>query len=171
MKKTAVWKTRRIYVQLWLRAILFVAPLSALIFLPGEFADPDGTPWFLLAIFVIMVICMWPFAFAAHWVEGHEGGLRIRYWPILSRTISYTNLASVDYRSSISPWEFAGIGLRLAPGGILAFANRKGPGFGITTKDGRSYYVILNDDQELDEIRDHITDARSDLRLDHGPLR
>lgn len=171
MRKTTIWATRRIYTQLWLRAILFAAPLSTLFFLPGEFAAPGGSPWFLLAVFAFMVICMWPFAFAAHWVEGRDEGLRIRYWPVLSRTILYANIASVDYRPSISPWEFAGIGLRLAPGGILAFANRKGPGLGLTTKDGRSYYVVLNDDQELAEIRDRITHARHDLRADDGQLR
>jgi len=162
---TRTWKTNRIHFQLWLRAILFGAPLIGVFFLPGEFADSEGTPWFLLGVIAFMAVCMWPLAFAAHWVDGDGDGLRLRYWPILSRTVPYAKIASVDYRSAVSPWEFAGIGLRLASGGVLAFANRKGPGVGIRTTDGRSYYVVLGNDQELTQVRDRISQSRPDLRV------
>ncbi|WP_029068077.1 hypothetical protein [Jonesia quinghaiensis] len=171
MSHTRTWKTSRVHFQLWLRVIFFVAPFIGVFFLPGEFADPDGSPWFLLAIITFMMLCMWPFAFAAHWVVGSEDGLRLRYWPILTRTVPYANIASVDYRSAVSPWEFAGIGLRIASGGVLAFANRKGPGFGIRTTDGRSYYVVLADDQELARVRDSISAARPDIQTGDRKIR
>lgn len=147
---------------LWLRVITLLAPLSAAAFIPGEFADPNGTPWPLLLVFLFMVICMWPFAFAAHWVEGDADGLKIRYWPLLSRRIDYSDLASVEYRQAASTWDFAGIGLRLTSGG-LALVNRKGPGFGMRLTDGRAYFVILADNVELTAVQCHLTLARPDL--------
>lgn len=163
MRRIVLWKTRRVFPPFWLRVMLFAAPLIAAFFLPGGFADPDGRPWPLLAVFAFMAICMWPLAFAAHWIEGWDEGLRIRYWPILSRAVSFADIASVDFRACVSPWEFGGIGLRLASRGILAFANRTGPGVEIHTHDGRSYFVTLNDPQELTRVRNHITHARHSL--------
>ena len=165
MSDTRTWKTSRIRFRLWLRAILFGAPLIGVLFLPGEFADPEGTPWFLLGVIAFMAICMWPLAFAAHWADGDKDGLRLRYWPLLSRTVPYAKIASVDYRPADSPGEFAGIGLRLASDGVLAFANRKGPGIGIKTADGQAYYVVLADDQELSQVRDRISQSRPGMHL------
>lgn len=163
---TKRWTTQRVYPALWLRAIMLLAPLSAAAFLPGEFANPAGNPWPLLAVFVFMVTCMWPLAFAAHWIEGHSDGIKIRYWPLLPRRIEYEDLVSVDYRESVSPWEFGGIGLRLASGGILALVNRKGPGIGMRLDDGRAYFVILRDQREREIIHEHIGQMRPDLEAD-----
>lgn len=163
MSNTPAWKTSRIYGQLWLRAILFASPLLAAVFLPGEFADPDGTPWGLMLVFVFMVLCMWPLVFAAHWIEGGSDGLRLRYWPLLSRTVSYSDIASVEFRSNVSPWDFGGIGLRVASGGVLAFVNRKGPGVAIQTTTGRSYFIIVKDDAELAKVREQLSLTRGDL--------
>lgn len=158
-----VWTTQRVYPALWLRAIMLLAPLSGLAFLPGEFADPAGIPWPLLAVFLFMVICMWPLAFAAHWINGDSDGITIRYWPLLSRRIEYEHLVSVDYRRRVSPWDFGGIGLRLASGGILALVNRKGPGIGMRLADGRAYFVILRDQRELQLVQERIGQVRPDL--------
>ena len=162
MSYTPTWTTSRIYGHLWLRAVLLVVPFFAAFFLPGEFADPDGTPWFLLAVLTFMTICMWPLAFAAHWVEGNATGLRLRYWPLLTRAVTYDDLASVEYRPNASPWDFGGIGLRLTSDGT-ALVNRKGPGFAVRTNSGKSYFVIVKDDRELADIRNHISQARQDL--------
>lgn len=162
MSYTPTWTTSRIYGPLWLRGVLLVVPLLAASFLPGEFADPDGTPWFLLAVLAFMAICMWPLAFAAHWVEGNANGLRLRYMPLLTRTVTYDDLSSVEYRPNASPWEFGGIGLRLTAAGT-ALANRKGPGFALRTSSGKSYLVIVKDDRELAQIRENISQARRDL--------
>ncbi|MCI2956656.1 hypothetical protein MN032_03030 [Agromyces atrinae] len=163
MSSTIPWKTRRIYLPVGVRAILLLAPMLAAVFIPGEFADTDGTPWLLVIVFVVMVICMWPLGWISHWIEGEADGLRLRYWPFLSRRIRYSDLASVEFRKSASPAEFAGIGLRLAPGGVLALVNRRGPGIGLRTTEGRAYFVILADVDELAMVQGHVAGARPDL--------
>lgn len=90
-------------------------------------------------------------------------GLKVRYWPLLTRRIKYSDLAFVDYRQSVLPREFAGIGLRLASGGVLALLNRKGPGADVRLTDGRAYLVILTDIVELTKVQGHLTQARPDL--------
>ncbi len=157
------WRTRPVYQTLWLRAAMILAPLIAAVFIPGEFADPEGSPWLLVAVFLFMAICMWPLGCAAHWVEGDADALKLRYWPLLSRRIPYSEVASVEYRRNVSPWEFGGIGLRLASGGVLALVNRAGPGVGVRLKDGRSYFVIVTDIIELETVRDKLSQARADL--------
>lgn len=157
------WTTRRIYLPGGVRAILLLAPMLAAVFIPREFADPDGNPWLLVLVFVVMMICMWPLSWACHRVDGQADGLRLRYWPFLTRRIRYADLASVEFRESASPAEFAGVGLRLAPGGVLAFVNRRGPGIGLRTTEGRAYFVILADADELTMVRDHVAGARPDL--------
>lgn len=109
-----------------------------------------------------MATCMWPLAFAAHWVEGNASRLRLRYWPLLARTVSYDDLSSVEYRANASPWEFGGVGLRLTAAGT-ALANRKGPGFAVRTNSGTSYLVTVKDDRELAQVRNRISQARPDL--------
>jgi hypothetical protein len=163
VSSTIPWTTRRIYLPVGVRAILLLAPMLAAAFIPGEFADLDGNPWPLVLVFVVMVICMWPLSWACHWVDGEADGLRLRYSPFLSRRIRYSDLASVEFRESASPAEFAGIGLRLAPGGILAFVNRRGPGIGLRTTEGRAYFVILADVAELAMVQGHVAGARPDL--------
>ena len=157
------WRTSPVRLAWWLRAILFAAPLAGAVFIPGEFAKPDGSPGSLLLVTLFMVICMWPLACAAHWIEGDADGMRIRYVPLLSRRLEFTDLASVDYRSQVSPWMYGGIGLRLAVGGVLAFVNRRGPGVGVRLTDGRAYFVVLRDDQELGQVRRQLAQARPDL--------
>lgn len=157
------WRTRRVHLTVWVRVTMFLAPLIAAVFVPGEFADPEGSPWPLVFVFLFMVICMWPLAFVAHWVEISGDGITLRYWPLLSRRISYSDLASVQYRDNVSSWEFAGIGLRVASGGVLAFVNRKGPGVELRLTGGRAYFVILSDIAELTTVRDRLAHARPDL--------
>lgn len=163
VSSTMPWTTQRVYLPVGVRAILLLAPLLAAVFIPGEIADPEGNQWPLVLTFVVMVICMWPLGWAAHWVDGEAEGLRLRYWPFLTRRIRYADLASVEYRESASPAEFAGVGLRLAPGGILALVNRAGPGIGLRTTAGRAYFVILADLDELGSIHDQVARARPDL--------
>ncbi|GAA1857555.1 hypothetical protein ACFQZV_02540 [Microbacterium koreense] len=163
MSDKSGWRTRRVHLTVWVRATLLLAPLIAAVFIPGEFADPEGNPWPLIIVFVLMVICMWPLAFASHWIESDAGGLTLKYWPLVSRRIEYQALASVDFRQSASPWEFSGIGLRIASGRVLAFVNRRGPGIGLRVKDGRGYFVILADVVELTAVQDDLARARPDL--------
>ncbi|ACZ20634.1 hypothetical protein Sked_06740 [Sanguibacter keddieii DSM 10542] len=163
MAGSSTWATSKIHLHLWLRAIAFTTPWVGVLYLPGELADPEGAPSPLLAVIAFMAICMWPLALAAHWVEGGDDGLRLVYWPVLSRTIPLTRIASVEYWPSAAPWKSPGIGLRLASGGVLALANRTGPSFGIRTTDGRSHSVVLADDEELAHVRAWISRVRPEL--------
>ncbi|WDH78026.1 hypothetical protein PTQ19_10885 [Microbacterium esteraromaticum] len=169
MTNTPLWKTGRVRSPLWLSAILLPMPLIAIVLLPSELADPQGSPGLLLVVFAFMAACMWPLAFAAHWIEGHADRIRIRFWPVLSRTVPFERIAWIECRSAVSAWEFGGIGLRMAPRGVLAFANRTGPGIGIRTIDGREYFVILTDDTELSDVLERIAAARPDLHVEHTP--
>lgn len=168
MDGSSTWATSRIRLHPVFRAIVFTAPWVGGLYLPGELADPEGAPWSLLAVIAFMAICMWPLALAAHWVEGSDDGLRLVYWPLLSRTIACTRIASVEYWPSAAPRKSPGIGLRLASGGVLALANRTGPGFGIRTADGRSYSVVLADDEELAQVRAWISRVRPELDVGAG---
>lgn len=147
------------------RAFLVTTPWVGMFYLPGALTDPEGASWSTIAGIAFTAICMWPLAFAAHWVEGGDDGLRLVYRPVLSRTIPCTKIASVEYWPSTSPRKSAGIGLRMAGGGVLALANRTGPGFGVSTTDGRSYSVVLADDEELAQVRGWISVVRPDLHL------
>lgn len=134
-----------------LRTLFFSAPLICLILLPGEFGAGDGQPWGLIAVFFVMIICMWPFVVASHSLRIREDSLILRYFPILTKRVDIASVLTVDELDRVTPSQVGGMGLRMARGGVLAFANRSGPALAIELVDGRKFCIVLKSDDERSE--------------------
>ncbi|WP_129661433.1 hypothetical protein [Rothia halotolerans] len=164
------WKTRGVRLRGWWRWVIALAPFGPCLAFVGRGVETWADfSLILLSIAAAAILC-WPMVFATHSVGVGGKFVRLIYWPLYCKTISYEEIDSVKFCEVFSWRDAAGLGLRYSRGYGLMFINRNGPGISIQTRTGKIYSIVIPDSCDRMRLMESIDSKGSiDFSADFDP--
>jgi hypothetical protein len=135
-------------------AIIAAAALVTVVISITTGAVPSTEAPLAVTILLFVVVVLAGACFSHHHLEIRDDHVRLIWFPAYRKTIMKSQITGIA-TAHASVWR-NGIGLRLIGNATLALMNRGGDGVLITIKSGRSYLIVINDQQERVEALERL---------------